>query len=163
MFTGRCPVGYFDSPHCCLNHFNIFKSRDFLVPTFVGLTGLTWFNPPTRVFHVFPNPSPVPFPKPPGLHEVSGNPPGFPHPWPATNARCLGSVGVSARAPWGYGETCIVMSIGCLLLHHQSLSELWLCHNQDSAQNFALKLSSQKHSWSSGYFSVATFLDRHQG
>ena len=36
-----------------------------MVPTFVGLTGLTWFNPPTRVFHVFPNPSPVPFPKPP--------------------------------------------------------------------------------------------------
>ena len=55
------------------------------------------------------------------------------------------------------------MSIGCLSHHHQSLSELWLCHNQDSAQNFALKLSSQKHSRSAGYFSVATFLDRHQG
>ena len=32
------------------------------------------------------------------------------------------------------------MSIGCLSHHHQSLSELWLCHNQDSAQNFCTQI-----------------------
>ena len=124
MFTGRCPVGYFDSPHCCLNHFNIFKSRDFLVPTSVGLTGLTWFNPPTRVFHVFPTHPRCPFRNPPACTKFQEI---LQDSLILGLRQMLGASDLSASQPgrpWGYGETCIVMSIACLLLHHQSLSEL---------------------------------------